>query len=108
MQTQKAVVEASISLKECFDAFCKKSFMDGDNQWYCEKCDEFVDINKKMDIYRSPNILVISLKRFKDVLDQRGRAVSIKNDTQMDIPLDLDISDYVYSAKDKKSKSKKE
>ena len=37
------------------------------NSWYCEKCKTHVEGIKKLEIYRAPKVLIIHLKRFKNV-----------------------------------------
>ena len=36
----------------------------GDDQWYCSKCKEHRDAYKKLDLYMTPKILMLQLKRF--------------------------------------------
>jgi ubiquitin C-terminal hydrolase len=54
-----------ISLDSCFNAFSREEVLSGNDQWYCNKCKEQRDINKKLELYRLPKILIIQLKRFQ-------------------------------------------
>jgi uncharacterized UBP type Zn finger protein len=55
----------TISLDSCFNAFSREELLSGNDQWYCNKCKEQRDINKKLELYRLPKILIIQLKRFQ-------------------------------------------
>ena len=48
-----------ISLDSCFNAFSREEVLSGNDQWYCNKCKEQRDINKKLELYRLPKILII-------------------------------------------------
>lgn len=50
---------AQIPLKNCFSGYSSEEMLGGDDQWYCNKCKEHRDINKKLEIYSAPKILVI-------------------------------------------------
>jgi ubiquitin C-terminal hydrolase len=54
-----------ISLDSCLKAFSREELLSGNDQWYCNKCKEQRDINKKLELYRLPKILIIQLKRFQ-------------------------------------------
>ena len=62
------------------------------NEWYCENCKKKQRAKKKLEIYHTPKILIIQIKRFSHVN---------KINTKVDFPLkDLDLSKYILS-KDK-------
>ena len=78
-----------INIYDCFEQLTKPERLDEQNEWYCPKCKQFQRANKKIDIYKTPNILIIQLKRFNN---------RRKIDTTVDFPInDLDISKYVIS-----------
>jgi len=54
-----------ISIDDCFSMFNEEEILDEDNKWYCNKCKEHVQATKKLEIFRAPPILIVSLKRFK-------------------------------------------
>lgn len=53
-----------VQLDSCFDAFQQEELLTGDDQWYCNKCKEHRDAFKKLDLYMTPKIFMIQLKRF--------------------------------------------
>jgi hypothetical protein len=56
---------SNVSIDDCFAEFRKEELLDEDNKWYCNKCKDFVQATKQMEIFRAPPNIVISLKRFK-------------------------------------------
>jgi len=54
-----------VSIDDCFEEFKKPEILDADNMWYCNKCKAHVQATKKIEIYKVPPIMVVSLKRFK-------------------------------------------
>ena len=54
-----------VSLDSCFKGFEQEELLDGDDQWYCNKCKEHRDIHKKLELFKIPKILIIHLKRFQ-------------------------------------------
>ena len=55
----------AINLATCFAGFSTEEILSGDDQWYCNICKEHRDITKKLEIYSTPKIFVIQLKRFQ-------------------------------------------
>lgn len=80
----------SITLDTCFEYFSLDEKLDANNQWYCPKCKKFVCANKKLDIWKVPQVLVIQLKRFTG-----GRWTSKKLDQYVDFPEIIDMKKYV-------------
>jgi ubiquitin C-terminal hydrolase len=79
----------SVSVYDCFKNFVKLEKLEDNNEWYCPECKKHQKATKKMEIYTSPHILIIHLKRFKN---------NSKIDTVVDFPIEgLDISQYVIS-----------
>ena len=78
-----------ISLIQCFDIFTQNEVLDGDNSWLNETTNQKESVNKKILFWNLPKILVISLKRFN----------SMGNNKRQDLvtfPLEgLDLSKYV-------------
>lgn len=80
-----------IDVIECFKNFIKLEKLEANNEWFCSDCKNHVKATKKMEIFNSPNILIIHLKRFKN---------NTKIDTLVKFPLEnLDISDFVINKK---------
>ena len=54
----------SNNLQESLDQFVKGELLEGDNAYFCEKCEEKRNAIKRMCIRKLPQTLVIQLKRF--------------------------------------------
>lgn len=72
------------SLYDCFDLFTEEESLEGlDYTWKNKK----IQVNKHMQFWKFPKILMITLKRFTNELH--------KSNTYIDFPLEeLDVSDY--------------
>ena len=67
-----------------------------DNEWYCNKCKDHKPALKKLNIYRAPNYLVITLKRFKIRNGIKGQNYGRKNEIFINYPInDFDLSKYI-------------
>ncbi|KAL0215297.1 hypothetical protein P9112_007481 [Eukaryota sp. TZLM1-RC] len=90
------IESTNVSIYDCFDLFSKAETLDEQNEWYCPQCKEHKKADKKMDIYHAPDLLVVTLKRFK--YDSFFRN---KIDEEVDFPVrGLDLSKYVQSQDD--------
>jgi ubiquitin C-terminal hydrolase len=69
----------NVTLKDCLSAFCTSEKLDGENKYSCSECKQKNDATKTMYIWRSPEIMIIHLKRFTNM----GR----KLDTNISYPL---------------------
>ncbi len=68
----------------------------GSDRWYCGKCKDHVVATKKMEIYSSPEYLIIHLKRFAHT---RGAFGGRKINQMVSFPLEgLDMSKYLIDA----------
>ena len=75
-----------ISINKCFEEFSKEETFDKDNLWKCSKCNKNIAAKNKIEIYQTPKILIIQLKRFEN---------NQKIESFVDFPLkDLDISQF--------------
>ena len=54
-----------VALDECLEAFTAQERLEGDEQWYCPKCKDHVDALKKIDLWKTPAVLIVHLKRFR-------------------------------------------
>ncbi|KAG7395625.1 hypothetical protein PHYBOEH_003425 [Phytophthora boehmeriae] len=80
-----------IALDDCFRNFVKPETLDEANLWYCSKCKEHRQARKTMEMWRLPDVLVLSLKRF----EYRNEILRDKLDVYVDFPLEgLDMSPY--------------
>ena len=87
IQSSKSYKEESIDIGSCFKNFVKLEKLQENNEWFCPQCKQHQKADKKMEIYKSPHILIIHLKRFRN---------HSKIDNVVDFPINgLDISNYV-------------
>ncbi|GJZ26605.1 ubiquitin carboxyl-terminal hydrolase 18-like protein [Tanacetum coccineum] len=81
------------SLEECLDQFTVKEWLEGDNKYKCDGCNDYVLAWKRLNINTAPNILTIALKRF-----QSGRFGKLNK--RVAFPETLDLSPYMSEAAD--------
>ncbi|VYS62217.1 unnamed protein product [Arabidopsis thaliana] len=87
----KKTRQESISLFSCLEAFLAEEPLGPDDMWFCPSCKEHRQANKKLDLWKLPDILVFHLKRFT-----YSRYLKNKIDTFVNFPVhDLDLSKYV-------------
>ena len=98
-ETQKQERQASecggnhISILDCIAKYCEEEQLDESDAWYCNRCKAHVRAMKQFDLYRTPPILIIHLKRFHFSSTTHRRD---KVDTFIDFPLeDLDLKEVV-------------
>lgn len=53
------------SIYECLDSFTKEEILDVENAWYCSNCKSHKQAKKKMELFKTPKVLILHLKRFK-------------------------------------------
>ncbi|CAN8303606.1 unnamed protein product [Cochlearia groenlandica] len=81
------------SLFSCLEAFLAEEPLGQDDMWYCPACKEHKQANKKLDLWKLPDILVFHLKRF-----MFNSHLKNKINTFVNFPIhDLDLSKYVKS-----------
>ncbi len=99
-----------INLYDCLNLFNSEEILEGDNEWYCNICKKHRDVNKKMDIFKTPYYLIIQLKRFRQDNEIEQRSIfnifnSSKNSDFIDFPIkDFDLSKYILSKSNKGEK----
>lgn len=52
------------SIEQALQAFVEPERLDGNNQYFCEKCDRKCDAHKGLKFTRFPYVLTLHLKRF--------------------------------------------
>ncbi|KAI9702430.1 MAG: CSN-associated deubiquitinating enzyme Ubp12 [Candelina mexicana] len=72
-----------VSLDDCLDEFGKDEILSENDAWYCPRCKEHRRASKKFELWRSPDILVIHLKRFS-----ASRGLRDKIDVLVDFPVE--------------------
>ena len=72
-------------------SFVQKERLDSAEAWFCPKCKEHVQATKKLDLWSTPEVLILHLKRFQYTTQSRR-----KIDAPVAFPLtDLDLSPYL-------------
>lgn len=88
--------EAS-TIDDCLELFSQKEVLGPDDLWYCSKCKDFIQAEKKFDIFKLPRILIIHLKRFSYQRFTSRRKI----DRLVDFPLEnFDLAPYVQEKGD--------
>lgn len=76
------------SLGDCLDEFGKPETLSESDTWYCPRCKEHRRATKRFELWKTPDVLVIHLKRFSS----QGR-FNNKIDVLVDFPLEgLDLT----------------
>jgi ubiquitin carboxyl-terminal hydrolase 4/11 len=88
-----------VTLDECLDEFGKMETLSENNSWYCPRCKQHRQANKKFELWKVPDILVMHLKRFSS-----NRNFRDKLELHVDYPIEyLDLADRVISNDEGKS-----
>jgi ubiquitin carboxyl-terminal hydrolase 4/11 len=88
-----------VTLDECLDEFGKMETLSESNSWYCPRCKEHRQANKRFELWKVPDILVMHLKRFSS-----NRNFRDKLDLHVDYPIEgLDLAERVISNDEGKS-----
>ncbi|KAK0732880.1 hypothetical protein B0T21DRAFT_291331 [Apiosordaria backusii] len=87
-----------IALEDCLDEFEKEEILSEQDTWYCPRCKEHRRASKKFDLWKTPDILVVHLKRFSSSGFRRE-----KLDILVDFPVEgLDLTSRVIDKEDGK------
>lgn len=88
-----------VTLDECLDEFGKEEILEEQESWFCPRCKTHTRAKKKFDLWSTPDVLVVHLKRFCII----NRWRRMKLDTLVDFPLEeLDLSKYITGPDDGK------
>lgn len=88
----------AIGLSECLDEFGREEILSENDAWYCPRCKEHRRASKKFELWRTPDILVMHLKRFS-----ANRSFRDKIDALVDFPTELDMTGRVQMPEEGKS-----
>ena len=78
----------SCNIYDCLDSYVYPEKLDGDNAWYNEKTKQKQNVNKSLNFWNFPDVLIVSFKRFNNY--------NRKINTVVTTPLtNLDLSKYV-------------
>ncbi|KAL2164269.1 hypothetical protein VTH06DRAFT_3485 [Thermothelomyces fergusii] len=87
-----------ITLDDCLDEFEKEEILSEQDTWYCPRCKEHRRASKKFDLWKTPDILVVHLKRFSSSGLRRD-----KLDILVDFPVEgLDLTKRVINKEEGK------
>lgn len=62
-----------VTLDDCLNEFGKSETLSENNAWYCPRCKEHRRADKKFEIWKVPDILVMHLKRFSSNRNWRDK-----------------------------------
>ena len=85
------LVKNKKSVLEGLENFTEGEMLEGDNAYYCEKCETKRDTLKRCSIKRLPNILFLELKRFEFNFDTMQK---YKINDYCSFPMELDMKPY--------------
>ena len=71
--------QGNISIKDCFEEYCRPELLEGENKWYNEKTKKKEEVFKQHLFWSLPEVLIVELKRYN------------KNGSKMQVPLQLDM-----------------
>jgi len=80
------------SLEEALDLYTEAEILDGENQWFCERCDKKVRADKGLRLNTAPLFLTLQLKRF-DFDYQTWQRVKLNN--RVTFPMEIDIKKWL-------------
>jgi len=60
----------SVTIYDCLNYSSKEETLSGDDSWYCRNCKDHVTAQKKMEVYKAPNYLIVHFKRFSHMRNQ--------------------------------------
>ncbi|KAI6709922.1 hypothetical protein JHW43_007556 [Diplocarpon mali] len=87
-----------ISLDDCLNEFGKEEILSEADTWYCPRCKKHQRASKKFELWKTPDILIMHLKRFSSSQYRRD-----KLDVLVDFPIEnLDLSSRVIETEDGK------
>ena len=88
-----------ITLDECLAEFGKEEILSEQDMWYCPRCKEHRRASKKFELWKTPDVLIMHLKRFSSSGYRRD-----KLDVLVDFPMEgLDLSSRVIENEDGKT-----
>lgn len=90
--------ESHENLGDALKAFITPETLDGNNQYFCEKCDSKQDAHKGLKFVSFPYLLTIQMKRFTFDYNTLQR---IKLHDRLTFPYTLDLREYIEQEKDK-------
>lgn len=90
-QNIQLVVKNKKSIQESLEAYIEGDMLEGDNAYFCDKCERKRNALKRYSIKRLPNVLFLMLRRFEFNYDTMTK---FKVNDYCSFPIDLDMSPY--------------
>jgi ubiquitin C-terminal hydrolase len=96
--------KSSLSIQQCLRLFSSPERLDADNLWYCSACKVHRQALKTVKLWRLPEVLVLTLKRFEvresSVSGWRGASsMNVKIDSPVEFPINgLDLREFCHEA----------
>jgi ubiquitin carboxyl-terminal hydrolase 9/24 len=87
------------SIQESLESFVEGEMLEGDNAYYCEKCEKKMNTLKRCCIKRMPNVLFMVLKRFEFNFDTMNK---FKINDYCEFPMKIDMKEYCQQSLAKK------
>ncbi|KAL1964943.1 hypothetical protein VTN77DRAFT_6296 [Rasamsonia byssochlamydoides] len=88
-----------LTLDQCLDEFGREEILSENDAWYCPRCKEHRRASKTFELWKTPDILVIHLKRFS-----AHRGFRDKIDDLVDFPVEgLDLTGRVRAPEEGES-----
>jgi ubiquitin carboxyl-terminal hydrolase 4/11 len=88
-----------ITLENCLDEFEREEVLSENDTWYCPRCKQHQRASKKFDLWKTPDIMVVHLKRFSSSGWRRD-----KLEVLVDFPIEgLDLTERVLHKEDGKT-----
>ncbi|CAM9300772.1 unnamed protein product, partial [Lampetra planeri] len=76
-QQQQHVQHHSCTLDECFQLYTKEEQLAPDDAWKCPHCKQLQQGMVKMSLWTLPDILILHLKRFRQVGERRNKLTTL-------------------------------
>lgn len=96
-ETNEDAISLILSVKnkktiyESLNAYVQSDTLEGENAYYCERCDKKVPACKRQNIKTLPNVLLIVLKRFDFNVETLAK---VKINDYCEFPLELDMEEF--------------
>jgi len=67
----------SVGIYDCLKEYCREETLSEQEKWYCSKCKDHKCASKKFDIWTTPEILIIQIKRFHQIGYRRDKITTL-------------------------------
>mgnify|MGYP002620554375 FL=1 len=85
---QKNVEKNFVDITDCLESFREPEELKDNDAWYCKNCKKHQPALKKLEIYSSPLIFIIHLKRFKGPDNTRWNRTESKITDMVTFPIE--------------------